>query len=150
MRSKHILRMAFGILGVLGSATGVWSQTAQVVAIRAGRLFDSNSGQESTRQVVIVQGERIIEVGREDQIKIPQGARVIDLSQATILPGLIDGHSHVFDSLSNGQRVTTTNEAWTLLAMKEAQTDLRAGFTTMRGLRHARRRIRRRRHTQRH
>jgi imidazolonepropionase-like amidohydrolase len=132
MRSKHLLRMALGILGVLGAATGLWSQTAQVVAIRAGRLFDSNSGQESVRQVVIVQGERILEVGPEDQIKIPQGARVIDLSQATVLPGLIDGHSHIFDSLSNGQRVTTTSEAWTLIAMKEAQTDLRAGFTTMR------------------
>jgi imidazolonepropionase-like amidohydrolase len=132
MRSKHLLRMALGILVVLGAATGLWSQTAPVVAIRAGRLFDSNSGRESARQVVIVQGERITEVGPEDQIKIPQGARVIDLSQATVLPGLIDGHSHVFDGLSNGQRVTTTNEAWTLLAMKEAQTDLRAGFTSMR------------------
>src|ERR1700722_2644987 len=132
MRRKHILRMALGILAVLGAAKGLWSQTAQVVAFRAGHLFDSNSGKESTRQVVIVQGERIIEVGPEDQIKIPQGARVIDLGQATVLPGLIDGHSHVFDSLSNGQRVTTTNEAWTLSAMKEAQADLRAGFTTMR------------------
>ena len=132
MRLKHALGMALGILGVLGAATGLWSQTAQVFAIRAGRLFDSNSGQELTRQVVIVQGERIMEVGPEDRVAIPQGSRVIDLSQATILPGLIDGHTHVFDSLSNGQRVTTTNEAWTLIAMKEAQTDLRAGFTTLR------------------
>ena len=132
MRNKYLLRTALGIFGLLAATTGVWSQTAQVVAIRAGRLFDSNSGKESLRQVVIVQGERILEVGSEDQIKIPQGARVIDLTQATVLPGLIDGHSHIFDSLSNGQRVTTTNEAWTLLAMKEAQTDLRAGFTTMR------------------
>jgi imidazolonepropionase-like amidohydrolase len=132
MRSNYLLRMTLGIVVVLGAATGLWSQTTPVVAIRAGRLFDSNSGRESARQVVIVQGERITEVGPEDQIKIPQGARVIDLSQATVLPGLIDGHSHVFDGLSNGQRVTTTNEAWTLLALKEAQTDLRAGFTTMR------------------
>jgi imidazolonepropionase-like amidohydrolase len=132
MRLKYLLRMVFAIIAVLGVATGLWSQTAQVVAIRAGRLFDSNSGKELVRQVVIVQGERIVDVGPEDQIKIPQGARVIDLSQATVLPGLIDGHSHIFDSHSNGQRVTTTNEAWTLLAMKEAQTDLRAGFTTMR------------------
>ncbi len=132
MPTKHFLRFALGMLGVLGMATGGWSQAAPVIAIRAGRLFDSNSGQELVRQVVIVQGERISEAGPEDQIKIPQGARVIDLSQATVLPGLIDGHSHIYDSLSNGQRVTTTNEAWTLLALKEAQTDLRAGFTTMR------------------
>src|SRR5260370_40774713 len=132
MRWKSVLRMALGVLGILGTASVLWSQTPQMVAVRAGRLFDSKSGQQLTRQVVLVQGERITEVGAEDQIKIPAGARVIDLSQATVLPGLIDGHSHVFDSLSNGQRVTTTNEAWALSAMKEAQTDLRAGFTTMR------------------
>ena len=132
MRWKTMLTTALGVLGVLGTASALWSQTPQVVAVRAGRLFDSKSGQQLSRQVVLVQGERITEVGSEDQIKIPAGARVIDLSQATVLPGLIDGHSHVFDSLSNGQRVTTTNEAWALSAMKEAQTDLRAGFTTMR------------------
>jgi len=132
MRFNFALRMAFGILVVLGTATGLWSQTAQVVAIRAGRMFDSNTGQVSTKQVVIIQGERILEVGPEGQVKIPAGARVIDLSQATVLPGLIDGHSHVFDSLSNGERVTTTNEAWAISAMHEAQTDLLAGYTTMR------------------
>ena len=132
MRFNFALRIALGILVVLGTAAGLWSQTAQVVAIRAGRMFDSNTGQVSTKQVVIIQGERIVEVGPENQVKIPAGARVIDLSQATVLPGLIDGHSHVFDSLSNGERVTTTNEAWTISAMHEAHTDLLAGFTTMR------------------
>jgi imidazolonepropionase-like amidohydrolase len=132
MRRKYILSVAAGILAVLGTAIGAWSQTGAVVAIRAGRMFDSNTGQELARQVVVVQGERIIDVGPENQIKIPAGARVIDLSQATVLPGLIDGHSHVFDSLSNGERVVTTTEAWTLSAMHEAQVDLLAGFTSMR------------------
>lgn len=132
MRCKYAVRMVLAIFVVFGTANASWSQTAQVLAIRAGRLFDSNTGQESAHQVVIVRGERILEVGPENQIKIPAGARVIDLSQTTVLPGLIDGHSHVFDSLSNGQRVTTTNEAWALSAMHEAQTDLLAGFTTMR------------------
>jgi imidazolonepropionase-like amidohydrolase len=85
-----------------------------------------------TKQVVLLQGDRITEFGSEDQIKIPQGAQVIDLSQATVLPGLIDAHTHVYDSLSNGERVTTSREAWTLIAMKEAQVNLRAGFTTVR------------------
>jgi imidazolonepropionase-like amidohydrolase len=132
MRRKYILSVAAGILAVLGTAIGAWSQTGAVVAIRAGRMFDSNTGQELARQVVVVQGERIIDVGPENQVKIPAGARVIDLSHATVLPGLIDGHSHVFDSLSNGERVVTTTEAWTLSAMHEAQVDLLAGFTSMR------------------
>ena len=132
MRRKSILRTLAGVLGMLVTATVLWSQTPQVVAVRAGRLFNSKSGQVMTKQVVLIQGERITDVGPEDQIKIPQGARVIDLSQATVLPGLIDGHSHVFDSLSNGERVTTTNEAWAISAMHEAHTDLLAGFTSMR------------------
>jgi imidazolonepropionase-like amidohydrolase len=132
MRWKHGLRTVFVMLAIFGLSLALRAQTAQIVALRAGRLFDSNTGQELERQVVIVQVERILQVGPEDRVTIPQGARVIDLSQATVLPGLIDGHSHVYDSLSNGQRVTTTDEAWTLIALKEAQTDLRAGFTTLR------------------
>ena len=51
-----------------------------------------------TRQVVSVNGERITEVGPEAQVKIPAGAQVIDLSQATVLPGLIDAHTHMFNT----------------------------------------------------
>src|SRR6185436_1501991 len=68
------------------------------VAVRAGRLFDSKSGQMLTRQVVLIQGERITDVGPEGRIAIPAGARVIDLSRAAVMPGFIDGHSHVFES----------------------------------------------------
>jgi imidazolonepropionase-like amidohydrolase len=110
------------------------SQAVQTVAVRAGRMFDSKSGQLLTRQVLLIQGDRISEVGPEDQLKIPAGAQVIDLSQATVLPGLIDGHTHIYDSLSSGGRVNTTNEAWTILALKEAQVDLRAGFTSARDM----------------
>ena len=119
-------------LGMMTFTTLLYSQTPQVVAVRAGRLFDSKSGQLLTRQVVLIQGDRISEVGSEDQVRIPPGAQVIDLSQSTVLPGLIDGHSHVYDSLTAGGRVNTSIEAWTLLAMKEAQTDLQAGFTAER------------------
>ena len=68
------------------------------MAVRAGRLFDSKSGQMLTKQVVIMLGERITDVGPEGRIAIPAGARVIDLSRATVMPGFIDGHSHVFES----------------------------------------------------
>ena len=120
------------LLALLLPAALLFAQAPQVVVVRAGKLFDSRSGRLLANQVVVIQGERIREVGPAAEVRIPAGAQVIDLSQGTVLPGLIDGHTHVYDSLTAAGRVTISAEAWTLLALKEAQTDLRAGFTAMR------------------
>jgi imidazolonepropionase-like amidohydrolase len=101
-----------------------------VIAIRAGRLFNSKTGQMLAKQVVVLAGERISEVGPESQVKIPAGAQVIDLSQSTVLPGLIDAHTHMFNT--RGPKGTT--EASVLIAVQNAQADLRAGFTTARDM----------------
>src|ERR1044071_2091149 len=61
---------------------------SQTMAIRAGRLFDSKSGTLLSNQLVLIQGDRITAVGPAAQIPIPAGARVIDLSRQTVLPGL--------------------------------------------------------------
>src|SRR5690349_1891467 len=100
----------------------------QTIAVRAGKLFDSRNGQMLTRQVILITGDRITEVG--PQVKIPAGAQVIDLSQATVLPGLIDAHTHMFNN--RGPKGTT--EASMLIAVQNAQADLRAGFTTARDM----------------
>lgn len=85
--------VAIVLLGALASPVNAQNST---VGIRAGRLFDSKSGRILENQIVLVEGEKISAVGSGDQVQIPAGAQVIDLSKATVLPGLIDGHTHVF------------------------------------------------------
>src|SRR5689334_19486726 len=105
-------------------AAPLWAQSPQVIAVRAGHLFDSKSGQMLNNQIVLINGEKISEIGGADRVQIPSGAQVIDLSQATVMPGFIDAHSHVYSSLSNAARVNTTKEAWTLMAVENALTTL--------------------------
>jgi imidazolonepropionase-like amidohydrolase len=102
----------------------------RTVAIRAGRLFDSNTGRVLTDQVIVTDGERIADVGPAAQIKIPAGVEVIDLSRETVLPGLIDAHTHMFDTPRPGM----SREASTLIAVQHLQSDLAAGFTTIRDM----------------
>ena len=116
--------------GTIDSAANKCAPPPQVVAIRAGRLFDSKTGTMLTNQVVLLQGERITEVGPAAQVKIPAGAQVLDFSQATVLPGLIDGHTHMF----NTPKPNMTRETSTLLALYNTQSDLRAGFTAVRDM----------------
>src|SRR5579862_2554851 len=94
----------------------------QVVVIKAGHLFDSKTGAMLTNQMILIRGERVAEVGAT--VQIPPGAKVIDLSGATVLPGMIDTHVHV-----NTGGATQAQRA--LIALANAQTDLMAGFTTI-------------------
>lgn len=116
---------------------------AQTVAIRAGRLFDPRSGTLLTNQIVLIRGERIVEVG--PGVTIPAGTQSIDLSRATVLPGLIDTHLHVMDGNPlvgpggagigpNGPGpvgLTQPLQYRELAALVNAQRDLNAGFTTV-------------------
>ena len=95
------------------------------IAIRAGRMFDPQSGANLPNQVILIQGDRIADVGPASKVQIPPGARVIDLSGATVLPGLIDRHVHLFqDQQPNDARAS-------FVGLNYALKDLRAGFTTL-------------------
>jgi imidazolonepropionase-like amidohydrolase len=122
------LVVLFVLSGVLvrsqgGAPTRFVTPPAQVVAVRAGRLFDSRSGAMLANQVVLIRGDRIADVG--PAVAIPPEAQIIDLSTATVLPGMIDAHVHLFpaDNLSESTR--------TIIGVANAQTDLNAGFTTV-------------------
>jgi imidazolonepropionase-like amidohydrolase len=120
--------LAAGLVALAGSpatAQGVGKYLAprdQVVAIHAGKLFDARSGALLANQVIVVRGDRIADVGAS--VEIPAGATVIDLANATVLPGMIDAHVHV-----NTGGVNLSQR--TLRALANAQIDLAAGFTTV-------------------
>ena len=98
----------------------------EAVAIRAGRMFDSLTGKMLTKQVVLIQGQRITNVGPEGSVKIPAGTRVIDLSSATVLPGLIDTHVHFMTA-----RGKMTADQALLAASQRLRIALNHGFTAM-------------------
>ena len=121
-----------GTTPCVGSDGGVYKcpPAARTIAVRAGRLFDSKTGQMLTKQVVVISGDRISDIGAEGQVKIPAGSEILDLRQATVLPGLIDAHTHMF----NQRKPKGTTEDYMLIAVENVQADLRAGFTAARDM----------------
>jgi imidazolonepropionase-like amidohydrolase len=141
MRWRAALLTVAGLLMAGASGTVVWSQErggsgdaqaaarflaapTQVVVVRAGRLFDPKSGTLLNNQLILIRGDRITDVGTT--VPVPADARVIDLSAATVLPGMIDAHVHVFP-----RDESASSEARTLVGVSNAQLDLEAGFTTV-------------------
>jgi imidazolonepropionase-like amidohydrolase len=105
---------------------------AQVTVVRAARLLDVETGRMSAPGAVVVEGERIREVNPKT---LPAGARVIELGDATLLPGLMDMHVHLMDDPGTGwirQRAYETPAVWALRAARNARRALGHGFTTVR------------------
>ena len=111
------------------------SSEAQLTALKAGRLIDGRGGDPIEPVTVIVEGDRIRTVGRD--LPIPSGATVIDLGSATLLPGLIDLHTHLTDRADvhweEGLLKTTPPDA-ALHGARNALVTLMAGFTTCRDM----------------
>jgi imidazolonepropionase-like amidohydrolase len=114
--------------------------SGKITAVRCGRLIDVETGKVLTGAVVLVQGERITAVGTN--VRIPAGAKVIDLRKATVLPGLIDAHTHLLSNYDpshddhDNDRVFMAMEPAQRVAVGTAMAreQLLAGFTTVRDL----------------
>jgi imidazolonepropionase-like amidohydrolase len=107
----------------------------KVTYIRAGRLFDATSDSLRQNVVIVVQGERIKSVGPASETKIPAGAQIVDLSRATVLPGLIDCHTHLgsrADRYMEIDKFHRTPFTSAFAGVKHARKTLDAGFTTVR------------------
>ncbi|HTF36963.1 MAG TPA: amidohydrolase family protein, partial [Blastocatellia bacterium] len=113
-----------------------FAQSNLLTAIRCGRLINPVDGSVTQNAVIIVRGDRIEQVGAN--LSIPSGAKVIDLSAYTVLPGLIDCHTHIMlqpEDERGAPPVVTKSQAFrTVQGVAAAKRDLEAGFTTMRDL----------------
>jgi imidazolonepropionase-like amidohydrolase len=111
---------------------------AGVVVVKAGRLLEVRSGNYLSDQLILIEAGKVREVGkaRDVQPHVPAGTKVIDLSRYTVLPGLIDAHTHLTGDPGNegyrGLGISIPREA--LTGARNARVTLEAGFTTVRNV----------------
>ena len=106
---------------------------AQLTAIRAGRLIDVDAGAVLSDQTILIRDGKIVEVG--NRIEIPPEAKIIDLSRMTVLPGLIDCHTHLADGAREGDPMSQFRKTGAQIALESvpnARAMLESGFTTVR------------------
>jgi imidazolonepropionase-like amidohydrolase len=144
------------LIAALASAAQLSAQSAApVTLLNAGRLLDPRTGNVLAPAAVLIEGDRIKQVGSPSQIKAPSGAKLIDLGSATLLPGLIDSHTHLLvdpvlpAEVERARRYNGNFVPDLLLAIVEppdkrvlvgaqlAREDLESGITTARNLGHS-------------
>src|SRR5215831_20679848 len=139
---KRTVIFCLPLLALMASAVAAQSpaQSAAITAVKAGRLIDPAAGTATANQVIIIEGEKIKAVGAE--LAIPAGATVIDLSKLTVLPGLVDAHTHMAITYkeqpeSNYYYLTYVMDSTPLRAIQAASNGiqlLNSGFTVIRDL----------------
>jgi imidazolonepropionase-like amidohydrolase len=135
MQKLSVLLLTLALIPTLLFAQ---SPAQETVLIKAGRMIDVRNGRVLTNQAILIEGDRIKEVGPAQTVSshAPPAARIIDLSNSTVLPGLIDCHTHLtFDPNHTGYAglsISIPREA--LYGARNAKVTLEAGFTTVRNV----------------
>ncbi|HXW17267.1 MAG TPA: amidohydrolase family protein, partial [Candidatus Acidoferrales bacterium] len=135
-------RLLMLFAAILASAVAVSAQSppeskspVSLIAIKAGKLIDVDAGSILSKQIILIRGDKISAVGAG--LTIPPDARIIDLSDMTVLPGLIDCHTHLADGSEdgNGDPLTYLKKSAAQIAFESvpnARAMLYSGFTTVR------------------
>jgi len=134
----HFFAIALLVPALAAAQAATTAPKAEIIALKAARLFDGTREATVADGVVIVENGKIKAAG--SQIPVPPGARVIDLGDATLLPGFIDAHVHItgesgdnwYMDVVNGLRQTVPEQA--IRATVLARRTLDAGFTTVRSV----------------
>ncbi len=123
---------SFVLASVLLAASAWAAEPAKALGIRCGQLIDGRSDRPRAKAAILVEGDRIVKVGGPEIL--PPGIDVIDLGTATVLPGLIDLHSHPLQTTDSYQidHLRWSSAYKALKGLKAAQDNLRAGWTTLR------------------
>lgn len=135
MRTPLLATVLFAVL----ATAPVQAQTPGSYLLRPARVFDGTTPKPHTGWTVLVTGERIVAAGPAQSVKAPEGTEVIDLPGTTLLPGLIEGHSHLFlhpynEASWNDQVLKESLALRVARATNHAKAALLAGFTTTRDL----------------
>ena len=124
------------ILAGMTASAGAQAPAPKRTVIRAGRVLNVRTGELRSHQAIVIEGEKISQIAPSGEVQAAAGDTAIDLPDATLLPGLIDMHTHLTFELSSlsyeGLKISTAREA--LHGARNARRTLEAGFTTVRNL----------------
>src|SRR5437763_11763839 len=131
-----LLVLLFAMLLVLTGSARAQAPAGTRTILRPWRALDVRTGELRSNQAVVIEGEKIVQIGSASEVKAAAVDTTIDLPEATLLPGLIDMHTHLTMDLNSlgysGLGISTAREA--LHGARNARRTLEAGFTTVRNV----------------